>query len=403
MAKTPNPPSKVQQAVAINKAAQQARITRVAETAATLAANAAKAKAATDAAKKKAAADAKAKADAAKKLPGIPVKTETGNYEYTDDAGNTYKITTYSDGSSVKSLVSSGVSAKPEDYTSQREALKAALTSKGLNQTFVNEVDNLALGLLSEYQGDAEAVANVILFNNEITVNGVKQQSPFAKYYGKYNDALTKANRATLSPAEIVNNVVQYEKILKNVPGLPATFYSDEKITQYFVNDISPTELTKRVNDAQARVAAADPQFKATIKAYYGMDDTEILGFVLDPTIGQAELAKRQTATALGASAARSNVSVSRQRAEELASLGITETAANVGFGQVSKNLEASQRLASIYNENVTGLQTELEQEQFLGLASQKRKKLMEQEQASFAGKAGIANVSLAQKTAGTF
>ena len=402
MAKTPNPPSKVQQAVATNKAAQQARTTRVAETAATLAANAAKAKAATDAAKKKAA-DAKAKADAAKKPPIIPVKTETGNYEYTDDAGNTYKITTYSDGSSVKSLISSGTSAKPEDYTSQREALKAALTSKGLNQTFVNEVDNLALSLLSEYQGDAEAVANVILFNNEITVNGVKQQSPFAKYYGKYNDALTKANRAILSPAEIVNNVIQYEKILKNVPGLPATFYSDEKMIQYFVNDISPTELTKRVNDAQARIAAADPQYKATIKAYYGMDDTEILGFVLDPTIGEAELAKRQTATALGASAARSNVSVSRQRAEELASLGITETAANVGFGQVSKNLEASQRLASIYNEDVTGLQTQLEQEQFLGLASQKRKKLMEQEQASFAGKAGIAGVSLAQKTAGTF
>jgi hypothetical protein len=403
MAKTPTPPSKVQQAVATNKAAQQARTTRVAETAATLAANAAKAQAATDAAKKKAAADAKAKADAAKKPPIIPVKTETGNYEYTDDAGNTYKITTYSDGTSVKSLISSGVSAKPEDYTSQREALKASLTSKGLNQTFINEVDNLALSLLSEYQGDAEAVANVILFNNEITVNGVKQQSPFAKYYGKYNDALTKANRAILSPAEIVNNVIQYEKILKNVPGLPATFYSDEKIIQYFVNDISPTELTKRVNDAQARIAAADPQYKATIKAYYGMDDTEILGFVLDPTIGEAELAKRQTATALGASAARSNVSVSRQRAEELASLGITETAANVGFGQVSKNLEASQKLASIYNENVTGLQTELEQEQFLGLASQKRKKLMEQEQASFAGKAGVAGVSLAQKTAGTF
>jgi hypothetical protein len=394
MAKPPTPPSKVQQAVATNKAAQQARTTRVAETAAKTTA--------ADTAKKKAA-DAKAKADAAKKPPIIPVKTETGNYEYTDDAGNTYKITTYSDGSSVKSLISSGTSAKPEDYTSQREALKAALTSKGLNQTFVNEVDNLALGLLSEYQGDAEAVANVILFNNEITVNGVKQQSPFAKYYGKYNDALTKANRAILSPAEIVNNVIQYEKILKNVPGLPATFYSDEKMIQYFVNDISPTELTKRVNDAQARIAAADPQYKATIKAYYGMDDTEILGFVLDPTIGEAELAKRQTATALGASAARSNVSVSRQRAEELASLGITETAANVGYGQVSKNLEVSQKLASIYNEDITGLQTQLEQEQFLGLASQKRKKLMEQEQASFAGKAGIASVSLAQKTAGTF
>ena len=369
----------------------------------TAAANAAAAKAQADAAKKKAAADAKAKADAAKKPPIIPVKTETGSYEYTDSAGNTYKITTYSDGTSVKNLISSGTSAKPEDYTSQREALKAALTSKGLNQTFVNEVDNLALGLLSEYQGDAEAVANVILFNNEITVNGVNQQSPFAKYYGKYNDALTKANRATLSPAEIVNNVIQYEKILKNVPGLPATFYSDEKMVQYFVNDISPTELTKRVNDAQARIAAADPQYKATIKAYYGMDDTEILGFVLDPSVGEEELAKRQTATALGASAARSNVSVSRQRAEELASLGITETAANVGYGQVSKNLEVSQKLASIYNQDITGLQTQLEQEQFLGLASQKRKKLMEQEQASFSGKAGIANVSLVQNTAGTF
>jgi hypothetical protein len=389
---------KMAEAVATNKAAQVARTTRVAETAVTLKKNAEKVT-------KPDTSKSTGKDTGKKDKPIIPTKTKTGEYPYTDSAGNKYTIITYSDGTSEKIFVGtdSSLTVKPEDYTSEREALKAALTSQGLNQTFVNEVDNIALDLLSEYQGDAEAVANVVLYNNEITVKGVKQQSPFAKYYGKYNDALTKANRATLSPAEIVNNVVAYQRILKNVTGLSDRFWSDEQMTKYFVNDISPTELTKRVNDAQARIAAADPQYKATVKAYYGMDDAEILGFVLDPTIGEEELAKRQTAAAIGASAAKSNISVSRQRAEELASLGISETQAVAGYGQVSKNLESSQKLASIYNQDITTLQTELEQEQFLGIASQKRKKLQEQEQATFSGQAGTSKVSLGQKTAGTF
>jgi hypothetical protein len=133
------------------------------------------------------------------------------------------------------------------------------------------------------------------------------------------------------------------------------------------------------------------------------MDDSEILGFVLDPTIGEEELSKRQTAAAIGASAARSNIDLTRQRAEELASLGISEQAATVGFGQIAQNLEATQKLASFYKEDTTGLQTELEQEQFLGIASQKRKQLQQREQSKFTGQSGTSRGSLSRQTSGTF
>lgn len=392
--------SKVAAAVATNKAAQTARTTRLTQTADTLKKNADKGKK-PDTGKGKGA----GKGDKPADKPGIPAKTPVDNYEYTDASGNKYKITTYSDGSSNKEFLGtdSTNTVKPEDYTSQREALKASLKSQGLRQSFIDDVDKIALDLLSEYEGDAESVANVILYNDKVTVKGVEQESPFKKYYGKFNDALTKANRATLTPAEIVNNIVAYERVLKNTSGLSDRFWSDDQMTQYFVNEISPTELTKRINDAQARVAAADPRYKATVKAYYGMDDSEILGFVLDPAIGEEELSKRQTAAAIGASAARSNISLSRQRAEELASLGISEEKAVTGFGQIAQDLEATQRLASYYKEDTTGLQTELEQEQFLGIASQKRKQLQQREQAKFTGQAGTSRGSLSRQTSGTF
>ncbi len=50
-----------------------------------------------------------------------------------------------------------------------------------------------------------------------------------------------------------------------------------------------------------------------------------------------------------------------------------------------------------------TNIQTELEAEQFQGLASQRRKRLEQQEQGMFAGRSGTSQTSLSQGTAGTF
>ena len=60
-------------------------------------------------------------------------------------------------------------------------------------------------------------------------------------------------------------------------------------------------------------------------------------------------------------------------------------------------------KLSQIYNEDTAGLQQELQQEAFFGLASQRRKKLEQKEQAAFSGQSGTSTVSLAQKAMGSF
>ncbi len=61
-------------------------------------------------------------------------------------------------------------------------------------------------------------------------------------------------------------------------------------------------------------------------------------------------------------------------------------------------------RGSDIYVDFDPTVYSELEAEQFQGLASQKRKKLEQTEQATFAGRSGTSQVSLSQKgTAGTF
>jgi hypothetical protein len=46
--------------------------------------------------------------------------------------------------------------------------------------------------------------------------------------------------------------------------------------------------------------------------------------------------------------------------------------------------------------------QTELEKEQFQGLASERRRRLAEQEQAAFMGRSGTANISLGRRKPGS-
>ncbi len=59
----------------------------------------------------------------------------------------------------------------------------------------------------------------------------------------------------------------------------------------------------------------------------------------------------------------------------------------------------AIKKLGSIYGQDVTDIQTELEAEQFQGLASQRRKKLEQTEQATFAGRSGTSIVTFTTPT----
>ncbi len=103
-----------------------------------------------------------------------------------------------------------------------------------------------------------------------------------------------------------------------------------------------------------------------------------------------------------GLQASRAGLTTSAERAQQLEQMGVSRTLARAGYAKISELQPTVSKLQSIYGgEQVT--QAELEAEQFQGLASQRRKKLEQTEQATFAGRSGVSQVSLSQQgTAGT-
>ena len=249
---------------------------------------------------------------------------------------------------------------------------------------------------------------------------GAIVDSPFYKDFGKFNEKLTTKKK----PGELVGLVLGYKRVIdKYVTSVSARagFTSDESITKYMLNDVSVAELDERANAARLRAINADPVYVAALKElkYIG-DASELTSFFLDPNIGTKALEDRRTAGAFATEAIRRSSEESgikldaefaKQQAARLTGLGYTEAQitqlAGQGYENIAEQLRPTEKLSGIYERNLAAgpakidkIQKELESEQFLGMASQRRKRLSEQEIQAFRGQSGLSTTAL--RTSGT-
>ena len=171
--------------------------------------------------------------------------------------------------------------------------------------------------------------------------------------------------------------------------------------------DISAVEFKSRVSTAVTRVKNADTNTKDAFKALYGIGDTELVKFFLDPTKGSEDLKTKAAAAEISGAAVTAGLSgTSLGTAEELAKLGVDKASALEGYGTIAGYLQRSGFLGDIYSESgITYGRTEGESEIFKGAASAKRKREMLSglETASFSGESGRLRTGQQQGNAGTF
>jgi hypothetical protein len=167
--------------------------------------------------------------------------------------------------------------------------------------------------------------------------------------------------------------------------------------------DISAVEFKDRIKTAVVRVKDADTGTKDAFRSLYGVTDTDLVKYFLDPKTGSAQLQQKVTAAEISGASLNAGLGLtSLGSAEELAKLGITKAMAQTGYENISEYLPKTTSLGNIYSE--TGIQytkTTGEEEEFKGLASAKRKRerLKELETGTFKGSSGTNKVSLAQRT----
>jgi hypothetical protein len=237
---------------------------------------------------------------------------------------------------------------------------------------------------------------------SEATITIQLQETPEYQARFKANAARLKNNLQVLTPAEYLTTEDTYRQVLRSY-GLKQ-FDTDEYVSQFLANDVSPTELSQRVQTAVQRVQNADPAVSKTLRDYYGIGQADLVAYVLDPAT-QFEKVKRQVAAAeIGTAARIQGLETGVGVAEQLAAQGVTQAEAQKGYATIADILPTAEKLSSIYGTTLEGYgQSSAEQEVFNSLASAQRarQKLTAREVAQFSGAAGTSKASLSSATKG--
>jgi len=220
------------------------------------------------------------------------------------------------------------------------------------------------------------------------------------------SDIAAGKKAAQPSPAEYIAYEKQAQNVLNRF-GL-ASLANQETYADLIGGDVSILEVTERITDVYDRIQNADDVLKTQLSTYFPTYGTSDFARALltgkTPQDMASQLKRRLTTAEISSEASRAGLATSAERAEQLQSMGVSRTLARAGYSKIAEQKGIAEKLGSIYGQDVTDIQTELEAEQFQGLASQRRKKLEQTEQATFAGRSGTSQVSLSQRgTAGTF
>ena len=222
------------------------------------------------------------------------------------------------------------------------------------------------------------------------------------------NEKRRTAGLNVLSEAEYLALEDAYSQTLKAY-GQETYFGADRatrqsKMAGLIGGDVSATEFKDRIDLAVTRVKSADTAIKTQLKAYYSIEDADLVGYFLDPTQNLPKLEEKVKAAEIGSAAAAQNLVTSMATAEDLAKFGVDLATARKGYAAIANVLPTAGRLGEIYaEEGITYGQAEAESETFKGLASAQRKRLRlaEKEIATFSGSSGLSRASLTQKSTG--
>lgn len=303
--------------------------------------------------------------------------------------------------------------------TTGKDIAKAALKAIGIPENIANSALDFYDFLKKDGISDINQ-QNEIFFYNESYTNksGAKIPSPFYNAYGKFRDI---AGPDYTEP----KNIVAYVDGIKNVinkNGFNPKFANDDNIEKYIRNSVDVAELSRRANDAIAASVTTDAQYVESLKQQGFINGAEDLkDFYLDPSIGEETLQQRKISGIIGAEAIRRktpqtptlgvlNQGVIKEAAARYRALGYSEaearSEAEKAYKDVAANLEQTVKLSGIYEGRlaeqkdlteagrVGQIQTELEKENLLGLASKRRKKVAEMNIGSFSGSSGTAGAA---------
>ena len=196
------------------------------------------------------------------------------------------------------------------------------------------------------------------------------QSSPaFAKRFPA-NKILAAKGKAQYSVSQYLTLEADFKSRLQSA-GMPPNFYdSAEDFQQMIANEVSPNELSARIEMGYQAVRNAPKQVVDQFKTLYGVSDGDLAAYFIDPEAARPTFdryeAERQARSAVIANqaATQANIQLDRQQAEELARAGVQGADAQQNFAAIS---EQQQLFSTTTAEAAVGKQNITQQEQIAG------------------------------------
>lgn len=252
------------------------------------------------------------------------------------------------------------------------EIIAQTLSTYGLNQlsAFVNQM-----------------VFEENIVDTNILVGRIRQTNEYRTRFAG-NEARRQAGLNVLSENEYIQLENVYRQTLRSA-GMPQEFYSSpETFSRLIGGDVSVQEFAQRINQGYEAVKNADPQVVEEMRRLYGVNDSQLAAYFLDPQKATPILLRQARAAEIAAQGTlQAGFGVTQQQAEELAVAGVTGEQARQSFQTLATAQELFQPLAGQTEEPALSQAEQVGAVFGTSAAAQQRlRKKQAERQAAFAG-----------------
>jgi len=229
---------------------------------------------------------------------------------------------------------------------------------------------------------------------------GSKDTPLFNKEYAGYIKIKANPNDVTgiTTLADFINARQSYKDIFSSY-GL-SELATNDNIDKFLEGNVSVIEAQSRMSVAYQAIQNADLTLKKQL-GDLGLSDKDLAKALLTGKEGAVQLEdKIRTANVRAAEVDAGIKSI--LGAQELARQGVSRSEAAQGLSVTKLQLPGYEAEAQRQGQDATTIQSELEKENILGLASQRRKKLQQTAGSRFSGSSGTMQSSLGKSAAGS-
>jgi hypothetical protein len=204
-----------------------------------------------------------------------------------------------------------------------------------------------------------------------------------------------------LTPAEYLSTEASYKQLLRQ-NGLSDHFDNESNFAEWIGKDVSPTELSDRVNMAVQATTQAPP----TVTQYFnelGIGTGDLAAYFLNDQNATPALQLKLNQAQIGGAALQNKLDISAADSLRYAQQGVNYQQAQSAYQRIADILPTAQKLSQIYGSQQQVNQQTLEQ-QYLGqsgAAQLAAERLGQQETAAFSGQSGVQQHSFQQQTTG--